>query len=352
MKRQHYTLKTLFFVLLISITSWSSHSQADIPFNCDYNAYLFQFNDVYAIDLASGNSYLVEENITQSDINATGYNPQDGFIWGSLKNSNNLVRIGKNFTTSTYNIPELPSGSGNRYVGDISADGMYYLKSGGTTYYKVDVNPNNGNYGQFNATGTLSTNINIHDWAFNAVDGQLYTVEKNSNQLYRIDPSNGQVTSLGVVPILNGNNYTYGAVYFDASGRFYVSANQTGTIYVIQEVQNITSNTPMDSNLFAFGPSSSSNDGARCPTAPVLQEICDNGIDDDGDGLVDCEDPSCSGYGTCDVIEAPTSGGNEGGLESNNRLSEAINKRNFNRVKSGYKFNKDSAKRVVKNHKF
>ena len=150
------------------------------------------------------------------------------------------------------------------------------------------------------------------------------------------------------MPILSGLNYTYGAVYFDASGRFYVSANQTGTIYIIQNVQDLNANSTMDSNLFAFGPSSSSNDGARCPTAPVPQEDCINGIDDDGDGLIDCDDPSCSGVASCPVIEDPTTGGNSGGLESNNRLSQQISKRNFNRAKTSYRFDKATAKQFVK----
>lgn len=317
------------------------------PFNCVYDAYLFQYNDVYSIDLASGNSYLVAEDVTPGSINAAAYNPADGFIWGSLSSpAKTIVRIGNDFSTTTFYVDELPSN--NRYVGDISATGVYYLKGGGTTYYKIDLDPNSATYSQHLATESLSQNLSIHDWAFNAVDGNLYAVEKNSNTLYRINPTTGVVESLGEVPILSGLNYTYGAVYFDASGRFYVSANQTGTIYVIQSVQDLSPSDDMDSNLFAFGPSSASNDGARCPTAPVLQEICDNGIDDDGDGLIDCEDPSCSGYGECDVILPPTSGGNEGGLESNSRLSELINKRNYNRTKINYKFDRSKAARVIK----
>lgn len=328
-----------------------SLAQEDIPFNCDYNAYLFQHNDVYAIDLASGSSYQVAADVTPGNINGAAYNPVDDFIWGSLGSpEKSIVRIGKNFTTTIYYIDELPNS--NRYIGGISAEGMYYLKGGGTTYYKIDLDPESPNYTQHNATETLSQAINIHDWAFNAVDGQLYSVEKSSNILYRINPENGVVTSLGVVPILTGNNYTYGAVYFDADGRFYVSANQTGTIYVIQNVQNVSTSADMESNLFAFGPSSSSNDGARCPTAPVLQEICDNGIDDDGDGLIDCQDPSCSGFGMCDIIEPPTSGGNDGGLESNNRLSEQINARNFNRAKTGYIFDRSIAPKVRRGFRY
>ncbi|MHA7944839.1 DUF6923 family protein [Formosa sp. 3Alg 14/1] len=340
--------RLLFILLLFGFTAFAQ----DVPFNCDYSAYLFQYNDVYAVDLASGNSYTVATDITEGNINATAYNPADGFIWGSLTSpQKSIVRIGKNFNTTIYTINELPES--NRYVGDINTDGIYYLKGGGKTFYKIDLNPESENYTKYIGTDNLSLNINIHDWAFNAVDGYLYAVEKKTNILYRIDPENGNVLPLGVIPVLTGLNYTYGAVYFDASGRFYVSANQTGTIYMIQKVQDLTGVNVMESNLFAFGPSSASNDGARCPTAPVAQEICDNGIDDDGDGLIDCEDPSCSGYSGCPVLEQSTaSSGNAGGLESNNRLADKISKRNFNRTKSSYKFDKSTAKLVTKTSRY
>ncbi|WP_405297032.1 DUF6923 family protein [Algibacter sp. Ld11] len=345
------TLKNKIVVLTVLLFSLISTSQ-NTPFNCDYSAYLFQYNDVYAIDLASGNSFLAAEDVTPGNINAAAYNPADGYIWGYVSTpSNTIIRIGKDFTTTSFNIPEFDSK--NKYIGDVNPDGIYFLKGGGSTYYKVDLNPESANYSKYLSTETLSQNISIHDWAFNAVDGNLYALEKTSNILYRINPVTSAVQSLGEVPILSGLNYTYGAVYFDADGRFYVSANQTGTIYVIQSVQDLTPESTMDSNLFAFGPSSASNDGARCPTAPVAQEICDNGIDDDGDGLIDCEDPSCSGYTGCPVLQvSSTSSGNDGGLESNNRLSQQISKRNFNRAKNSYKFNQTAAKRLTKSKNY
>jgi len=343
-------MKKLYLLLTVGILSSISSVTVEAqnePFNCDYNAYLFQFNDVYALDLASGSSYLVASDITNGNINGAGYNATDGYIWGSLSApQKSIVRIGKDFSTTTHTINGLPSQ--NRYIGDVSPNGVYYLKPGGQTCYKVDINPTSPGYLQLIEAITLSQNINIHDWAFNAVDGMMYTVEKNSNKLYRVNPNDGSVTSLGVVPILDGLSYTYGAVYFDVTGRFYVSANQTGTIYVIQSVQNLNGTNSIDSNLFAFGPSSSSNDGARCPTAPVPQEICDNGIDDDGDGLIDCDDPSCSGYGDCEEIDPETSSGNSGGLESNNRLSQAINKRNYGRARNGFSFSKSTAETITK----
>ncbi|MBT8253271.1 MAG: hypothetical protein KJN68_04815, partial [Bacteroidia bacterium] len=290
MKKLLY-LQIAFALSTVVISQLSAQNE---PFNCSYSAYLFQYNDIYSVDLATGNSYVVASDVTEGNINAAAYNPQDGFLWGSLSSpSKTIVRIGADFNTETFYIEELPTS--NRYVGDINPDGIYYLKGGGTTFYKIDLNPNSPSYSEFLATGTLSQGISIHDWAFNSQDGQLYTVEKNTNKLYRINPETNEVYNLGEVPILSGFNYTYGAVYFDAAGNFYVSSNQTGTIYIISNVQNLNGSDPINSNLFAFGPSSSSNDGARCPTAPVPLENCSNGIDDDGDGLSDCDDPSCSG---------------------------------------------------------
>ncbi|WP_299627319.1 T9SS type A sorting domain-containing protein [uncultured Tenacibaculum sp.] len=346
MKNYYSKLKSLILVIILTFTFQDLTSQTNEPFNCVQEAYLFQSNDVYAQNLASGNAILDGINLSTFVINGVGYNEKDGYIWGSLKSTdgNTIIRVGNDYETTVYTV----AGASYSYVGDVNQDGIYYLKSGGNSFYMIDLDPASANYLTKIGTGTLSQSIGNHDWAFNAVDDMLYTVEKNSNILYKIDPSNGNVTSLGEVPILSGLNYTYGAVYFDVDGNFYVSANQTGTVYVIYAVQNVTSSLDMTSNLFAFGPSSSQNDGARCPTAPVPQEDCTNGVDDDGDGLVDCDDPSCSGVASCPDI-TPTSTGNNGGLESNNRLSEQINQRNINRIKKNYKFDAAKARKVEKN---
>ncbi|CAM1368245.1 DUF6923 family protein [Tenacibaculum xiamenense] len=338
------------FIAIFLASSFTINSQNQ-PFNCVEYAYLFQFNDVYSINLASGNSTLVGVDITEGSINAAGYNNADGYIWGSVSTpSKSIVRIGDDFSTDIYTINELPTS--NRYIGDINLSGHYYLKPGGDTYYIIDIDPASPNYLTSLGTGTLSTSLSIHDWAFNSLDNFLYAVEKGTNILYRINASTGNVESLGEVPILSGFNYTYGAVYFDNVGNFYVSSNQTGTIYIVYDVTNITSGGNISSNLFAYGPSSSSNDGARCPTAPVPMEDCSNGVDDDGDGLVDCDDPSCSGVESCPTIDPATSGGNEGGLESNSRLAEQISKRNFNRLKTNYSFQKANARRLQKTNDY
>jgi len=331
-------------IVVVSLLFTFGVAAQDEPFNCDFNAYLFQFNDVFAVDLASGSSYLVGEDITPGTINGVAYNPTDGYLWGSVSQpTGSIIRIGRDFSVTTYTYPELSS---NRFVGGINANGIYYSKGGGTTYHIIDLNPDSPNHLDYLGTGTLSQNINVHDWAFNAVDGKLYTVERGTNHLYRIEAVTGIVEDMGEVPILSGLNYTYGAVFFDVDGNFYVSANQTGTVYIINNVQTATVGN-IASNLFAFGPSSSNNDGARCPTAPVPQEDCINGIDDDGDGLIDCDDPSCSGVAECPTI-TPVPTGNDGGLESNDRLVNLIINRNYKRARTNYTFDQTVAPVMVK----
>ena len=73
--------KRMYLILvLLSTTFYQTYAQEDTPFNCDFNAYLFQRNDIYALDLASGSSYLVKEDVTRDNVNAVGYNPADGYI--------------------------------------------------------------------------------------------------------------------------------------------------------------------------------------------------------------------------------------------------------------------------------
>ena len=57
------SLNKLIVIISGAMLSLNMYAQSE-PFNCDFNAYLFQYNDIYALDLASGSSYLVAEDIT------------------------------------------------------------------------------------------------------------------------------------------------------------------------------------------------------------------------------------------------------------------------------------------------
>lgn len=158
--------------IIVTVLSLGTNEAQNSPFYCDSDAYLFQHNDVYSIDLASGNSVLAASNITPGSINATAYNPADGYIWGSLNTpKKTIVRISQDFRTTSFYIDELPTTS--NFVGGISASGVYCLKGSRTTYYRIDLNPASKNYTKYIGTANLSQNLRIHDWAFNAVDGYI-----------------------------------------------------------------------------------------------------------------------------------------------------------------------------------
>lgn len=61
---------------------------------------------------------------------------------------------------------------------------------------------------------------------------------------------------------------------------------------------------------------------ASCDGMPPTGEICDNGIDDDGDGDIDCDDSDCSGFpacappGTCDAPTGLSHTRRKGGQEA------------------------------------
>lgn len=331
-------MKNIFTFLALSF-SIITNLIGQNPISCITDAFLFQQNDIYTIDLASGYSTLAKVDATPGNINAVAYNPTDDYIWGALSTPDQaIVRIDNNYNAEVHIIENL--GSSNAYIGGIDNNGIYHMKPGGSEVTTIDLDPNSVDYLIKTGSYTLSTGLSIADWAFNPIDGMIYTAEKNTNQLIRITPFSGAVQKLGAISAMAGNNYTYGAVYFDNVGNLYISTNQTGTIYKVSNTQEVYSESDIVSSIFAFGPSSNSNDGARCPQAPVPQEICDNGIDDDGDGLVDCDDPSCGGTDICPDL--PTSPGSEGGLESNGRLSEKISYRNFVRAKNNV--NRDPSK--------
>ena len=48
-----------------------------------------------------------------------------------------------------------------------------------------------------------------------------------------------------------------------------------------------------------------SADGGPAVEPPPAVEICDNGEDDDGDGLADCDDPDCEADAGCQVVKGP-----------------------------------------------
>lgn len=239
------------------------------PFDdCPSQAFLIQGSSakIYGVNLATGFYELLSDDMgTTNKLNGMGYNFYDNYLYAFSYEWKSLVKIGKNLQVEPLNITNMPNTT--FYVGDIAlAENTYYAYRPGSAYglYKIPLSDNDPAYldGELITSGS-TLNLRIFDFAFHPVNGQLYSVDADGI-LYSIDPSNGSSIALGDI----GESGTFGAVYFDSEGKFYISRNQDGYIFRI----DIQSPSPQ-AELFAFGPSSSNNDGARCATAPILSDV-------------------------------------------------------------------------------
>ena len=240
--------------------------------SCTVSAFLFQNNpsDVYGLNLATGSSTLLANDIGGIHVNGIGFNPLDNFIYGASNTVTNgsIAKVDGNFNVSYLGpIVGLPTTS--YVVGDISPDGKLYFYASGKMQI-IDVNPSSATYLQVTSR-TLSQTLSIADWAFNPIDEMIYVVANNTKNLYRVNPDTAVVTDLGNTGVPGSAGF--GAQFYDADGFFYISNNPTGYIYRI-DTRNPASISPT-ATFFAFGPISSTNDGARCMYAPVLNDYGD-----------------------------------------------------------------------------
>ncbi len=238
------------------------------PFeSCPSNAFLMQQTvaQLYGVNLVTGEYSLLSDNLGTNDkINAIGFNFHDNYIYGWGYEWGTLVRIGDDYQATPIVLENNPGI--NFFVGDVAInENSYYFYKKGVSYglYKVSLNEQSNEYLQVKKIiNGQSLSIPIFDFAFHPDNGFAYTVDKNG-QLYQINVTNGNLTALGNV----GESGTFGAVYFDVEGNFYISRNNDGFVFII----NIDDVTPK-ATFFAYGPNASQNDGARCAVAPVIDE--------------------------------------------------------------------------------
>ena len=114
-------------------------------------------------------------------------------------------------------------------------------------------------------------------------------------------------------PSAGGPNYTGGACTYPGPNSCRPRGKNSGEVDYPDMFQNYMDySDDQCMNLFTTGQKdrmwaavsasrpgliSATCSGTEPPTNP--QEICDNGIDDDNDGLVDCADPDCSAFADC-----------------------------------------------------
>jgi len=241
------------------------------PFeSCPSNAFLMQqaVAQLYGVNLVTGDYSLLSDNLGTTDkINAVGFNFHDNYIYGWGYEWGTLVRIGNDYQATPITLENNPGT--NFYVGDIALNEnsfYFYKKSSEYGLYKVSLDEGSDEYLQvIKIINGQTLSLAIFDFAFHPDNGFAYTVDKNG-QLYQMNVNNGDTVALGDI----GEKGTFGAVYFDVDGNFYISRNSDGYVFII----DIEAENP-NATFFAYGPSASQNDGARCAVAPVIDESID-----------------------------------------------------------------------------
>lgn len=256
------------------------------PFStCPSKAFLFQGSPVstYGVNLVTGNFQLLESDPgINANINGLGFDEQDRYLYGFNTTHFQMARMGSDYRVETLNLSGLPANT-TFYVGDVF-EHYYYLYRKNVGLYKVDLRPlDNDVTAPLNAElVTTNSRITLTDMAFHPNNGLLYGVDNGSGDLYQIDPDNGDTLLVGYT----AETGTFGAMYFDVNGYFYLSRNQDGKIYRI-DLSTLTQQTSLEALTaldvtavhFADGPSSNQNDGARCASAPLIDEDTVSTID-------------------------------------------------------------------------
>jgi len=238
------------------------------------------------IDPATGNLVQVGSG-PFLNANAAGYNPCDGYIYALEPNGSNIYRYDQNGQTVYGTIPGLTFSSAFR--GDFGPDCLLYVTVNlGGTNTLVAVDLATLTYTPITTTGPLPAG---GDFAFSPVNNGFYAITSNgtTTTLYEMTYGGFAGSTKSITPAITAG--TYGATWFTNTGLMYAANNLTGEIFEIDIVA-------CTATFKLLGSSAGSNDGASCPFAS-FPEICGNLLDDDGDGLIDCQDPDCIFSYTC-----------------------------------------------------
>lgn len=262
----------MFKLILFLLASSATASCLSAPFTtCPSKAFLIQDSTakIFGVNLVSGGTNLLSDNLgTTGKINALGFNLHDRYLYGWGYEADTLLRIGDDFQIEPLAVQNLPNTS--FYVGDVSVlDNAYYMysRNNGLGLYAINLDENSSDYLVVQKiVDSSQLNLAIFDLAFHPNNGLAYSVDR-SGKLYQINVTTGQSTLLGNV----GQAGTFGAVYFDVDGNFYISRNSDGIVFRIELDKGNLLAEP-----FANGPASGNNDGARCATAPIIDEDAAN----------------------------------------------------------------------------
>lgn len=247
--KRNISRKLMLFVAGASAISMTAPAHAQVtPFTCSGEIYQVQSGQLRVFNPII--SQYEDVGTNQGSYNATGYNVQDNFAYGSQ--GNNVIRIGANGDTEV----AFDIGTGS-FAGDVDDSNNYWLRGNSQNQLRR-INLATGALTVFDVTGITNGGA---DFMF-IRDGGIPHLLVVGNGRVGIINLNTFVSTRPNVSGLPGGGY--GAQWTDFNGRVFAFRNSDGRIY---ELFNIFSSNP-SAVIAAQGDPSGNNDGFSCPDAP------------------------------------------------------------------------------------
>lgn len=253
---------------------------------------------------------------TDSNINAMCYNLRDGFVYGIRVADDHLVRLHRVDpvmpATDVYDassiedlgtVINLPND--NWEVGECDDQDRLWVKQAGVsdTYTIAGLSALTVG-GATPPTATFTTSgLEGNDMAFDPGTQKFYSVGNalDVNRLYEFTIATATTTSRSITGATSASG-SHGGVYVDSDG-FVSSYNElTG------EVRRIDPVTAEATWIGVASVSGAQSDAFSCPLAPPPLEVCDDEIDNDGDGVVDENDMNMMGNNCIVLVDSDMDG--------------------------------------------
>ena len=269
-------------------------------FSCTNTLFQVINNKLKSLDPATGTYELV--GAASKNYNGAGYNPQDGYIYGVTSGTGgiHLWKIGSN--GQELDMGPISDFAGRTYVGDFDENGrLYTYQSGSSAFLSyVDVYADQLVHVQQPLSALSGNTPGAADITYNPAFKVFFGLDNNKN-LFRLDPVNLTSEIIGTYNAEIDVSGAYGAAWSDVEGNSYFSNNNTGKIYKF----SFDENEEVASVIHvSTGQPTNSNDGMGCfLSQPPFETSCNDGIDNDGDGFTDCEDPDCATTGACPRLD-------------------------------------------------
>ncbi|MEM8907021.1 MAG: LruC domain-containing protein, partial [Bacteroidota bacterium] len=280
----------------------SSNSACQDAFVCTSTLYQVISNELKTLDVSTGNYVTV--GAASANYNGAGFNVQDGYIYGIYKSNSTMYLWRINNQGQETSLGAIANYGGINYTGDFDENGRLYNYAKGINpkLYYIDVDASPLQSVEQNLTNLAGSDIGTAaDLTFNPVTKKFYGMT-GDKKIIIIDP-----IALTIDYFYDAGNQLsttggFGAAWSDIEGNSYFSNNNTGEIFRL----SLDGSGNFVSLLYVTtGQPTNSNDGIGCfLSSPPFESNCSNGIDEDGDGLIDCDDPDCNSSSACITVSS------------------------------------------------